>query len=407
MTVSVALIVKDEQRTLARCLDSLAGAVDEIVVVDTGSRDATKEIARRYTERVFDFEWCDDFAAARRFAFERATSDWVFWVDADDVILNAAGIRATLDGAEPEVSGFEWRYVSGRDEWGNTLCEFWRERLVRNDGTFRWDGRIHEVLAPTRHCVLRRDHEVVVEHHPEHRRAPEKLSRNLRILERERGEAGTDAGPRIFFYLANEYAAAGRMRKALACYRKYLRVATWNEERYYVQTRVANLLRALRRYDEAVDMGLQSLKICPHWPDAYFGLAETYYYLADWHKVVHWCEMGRAMPLPDTPLFINPMDYRFNWIIFYTNALFHLGEVEEALRWTKHALEVRPDDEWHRENFLVFTGALETTAPALETTPREACDAAAWPGSSDGGDIETPAGFDLTDGGPAQAAARA
>lgn len=64
MSVSVTLIVKNEERPLARCLDSIAGRVDEIVVVDTGSIDAMKEIARRYTEHVFDFTWRDDFSAA-------------------------------------------------------------------------------------------------------------------------------------------------------------------------------------------------------------------------------------------------------------------------------------------------------------------------------------------------------
>jgi glycosyltransferase involved in cell wall biosynthesis len=376
MTVSVALIVRNEQRTLGRCLDSIAGAFDEIVVVDTGSRDATKEIARRYTDRVFDFEWRDDFAAARQFAFERATGEWVAWLDADDVVLNAERIRPAVAGAGQEVSGFEWRYVSQRDECGNTLCEFWRERCVRNDGAFRWQGRIHEVLVPSSPCTLVRDQEVVVEHYPEQSRLPEKYTRNLRILERERREAGPDANPRILFYLANEYASAGRLQQALACYRKYVRAATWDEERYFAQTRVANLYRALLRYDKAIDASLQSLKICPHWPDAYFGLAETYYYLRDWHRVVHWCEMGRAMPQPDTPTFINPMDYRFNWIIFYTNALFHLGETQEALRWTRRALEVRPTDEWHRENFLLFTGALASGGEAASAAGAAAQEAA-------------------------------
>ena len=74
MTVSIALIVKNEEKTLDRCLASLAGAVDEIVVVDTGSTDATRAVASRYTDRIFDFAWCDDFSAARQFAFERG--DW-------------------------------------------------------------------------------------------------------------------------------------------------------------------------------------------------------------------------------------------------------------------------------------------------------------------------------------------
>ena len=359
MTVSLAMIVRDEERTLGRCLASVAGAFDELVVVDTGSRDATREVARGYGARLFDFEWVDDFAAARQFAFDRATCDWVAWLDADDVLTNAARVREATDSAPADVAGFEWRYVSARDAWGNAVCEFWRERCVRNDGTFRWSGRVHEVLVPLAPRTLARDHEVVVEHRPEAARAAEKTGRNLRILEAERRAAGgDDKDPRLLFYLGNEYAAAGRARKAIACYRKYLRVATWDDERYHAQTRLANLLRAARRFDEAIDANLRSLTICPHWPDAYFGLAETYYHLRDWHKVVHWCEVGRAMPRPDTPLFVNPLDHSFNWIIYYTNALYHIGETEEALGWTRRALELRPDDAWHRENFLLFAGAL-------------------------------------------------
>jgi len=114
MTVSVALIVKNEEGTLARCLESLHGGVDEIIVVDTGSDDATKSIARRYTEQVFDFIWCDDFATARQFAFDRATGDWIMWVDADDVVLHADRIRALAETAPDDVGGFSWRYILPR-----------------------------------------------------------------------------------------------------------------------------------------------------------------------------------------------------------------------------------------------------------------------------------------------------
>ena len=115
VTVSVAMIVKTEERTLARCLDSIRGAVDEIVIVDTGSVDATVEIARRYTDRIFEFPWIDDFAAARQFAFDQATGDWVAWLDADDVVLHADRIRPLADTAPADVAGFYWRYVLGRD----------------------------------------------------------------------------------------------------------------------------------------------------------------------------------------------------------------------------------------------------------------------------------------------------
>ena len=357
MKLSAALIVKDEELTLARCLDSLRGAVDEIVVVDTGSTDATREIARRYTDRVFDFAWCDDFAAARQFAFDCATGDWVLWVDADDVVHGGAHLRALAAAALPTVGGYYLRYDCDRDSWGNTVCEFWRERLVRRD-LFRWEGRVHEVLVSTQPCELARSSEVYIEHRRDERRAPQKLGRNLRILEREYAEATRDdkeAEPRLLFYLANEYVSAGCIEKALGLYQDYLQRGDWADERYNVQTRVADLFRRTGRYEQAISSDLAALKICPHWPDAYFGLAATYYHLGDWHKVIHWCEVGRAMPLPDTVMFVNPMAYRFDWIIYYTNALYHVGSIDDALAWTRHALEIKPDDEWHRQNFLTFT----------------------------------------------------
>jgi hypothetical protein len=70
------------------------------------------------------------------------------------------------------------------------------------------------------------------------------------------------------------------------------------------------------------------------------------------------------MPAPDATLFVNPMAHRFDWLIHYTNALFHVGEVREALRWTRRALELRPDDEWHRQNFIAFAGTLAAEAGA-------------------------------------------
>jgi glycosyltransferase involved in cell wall biosynthesis len=359
MTVSLALIVKNEEHTLGRCLDSVRGAVDEIVIVDTGSEDETKAIARRYTDRILDFAWGEDFAAARQFAFDQASGDWVVWVDADDIVRGAEHIKPLAAGAPADVGAFYWRYVTDQDAWGNPRCEFWRERCVRNDGTFRWAGRVHEVLVPERPWGIMRSSAVVVEHHADERRGPEKRRRNLTILEADYAASEGSPAPRLLFYLGREYARAGDVDKALEVFLRYLSVATWNDERYLAQTQVADLYRTAQRYELAIDADLQALKICPHWPDAYLGLAKSYYFLRDWHKVMHWTEVGRAMPRPETLHIINPMDHRYNWIIYYTNALFHVGEVQEALAWTQRALEVCPDDGWHRDNFLLFARALQ------------------------------------------------
>src|SRR5207244_8503320 len=93
-TLSLCMIVRDAERSLAAALDSARPFVDEIIVIDTGSTDGTRKIAEDRGARVFDFVWRDDFSAARNYSLEQATGDWIFWMDADDVLPPQSG--ATL-----------------------------------------------------------------------------------------------------------------------------------------------------------------------------------------------------------------------------------------------------------------------------------------------------------------------
>ena len=95
-SVSVCMIVKDAQGTLYRCLESVKPIADEIVVCDTGSSDRTMEIAREYTDQVYEIPWDDDFAAARNRSIEKATGDWVLWIDADEYLLGGENLGKYL-----------------------------------------------------------------------------------------------------------------------------------------------------------------------------------------------------------------------------------------------------------------------------------------------------------------------
>ena len=85
-TISLCMIVKNEEMHIARCLESVAELVEEIIIVDTGSTDRTLEIASRYTTKVFSYPWKDNFADARNYSFSRASMDYCMWMDADDVL---------------------------------------------------------------------------------------------------------------------------------------------------------------------------------------------------------------------------------------------------------------------------------------------------------------------------------
>ena len=84
ISLSLCMIVKDEEEVIRRCLDSVINIVDEIIIVDTGSTDKTKEIAKEYTRKVYDFKWIDDFSEARNFSFSKASKEYILWMDADE-----------------------------------------------------------------------------------------------------------------------------------------------------------------------------------------------------------------------------------------------------------------------------------------------------------------------------------
>ena len=134
VSVSLCMIVKNEEDVLERCLESAAELVDEIIIVDTGSTDRTKEIAARFTGQIYDFLWWDDFAAARNESFSHASMDYCMWLDADDVLLeeDQTSFLALKESLDPSVSVVMAPYHTGFDESGRVTFSYYRERLIKN-----------------------------------------------------------------------------------------------------------------------------------------------------------------------------------------------------------------------------------------------------------------------------------
>lgn len=112
ITVSLCMIVKNEERILRRCLDSIVDLVDEVVIVDTGSEDATKQIAEEYGAAIYDFKWIDDFSAARNYAFSKATKEYIYSADADEVLdeENRNRFRLLKENLLPEIELVQMKY---------------------------------------------------------------------------------------------------------------------------------------------------------------------------------------------------------------------------------------------------------------------------------------------------------
>ena len=145
MELSLCMIVRNEEKSLPVCLESVREAMDEIIIVDTGSTDATREVALRFTDSVYDFPWQDDFSLARNEAFAHATKPFMMWLDADDVMAPEAvqALVALKETLSPSVNAVMMPYHCGIREDGTPSLVFERERIVRRDAGLRFSGFVH------------------------------------------------------------------------------------------------------------------------------------------------------------------------------------------------------------------------------------------------------------------------
>jgi tetratricopeptide (TPR) repeat protein len=224
--VSLCMIVKDEEENLPECLASAVGLVDEVVVVDTGSTDRTREVAARLGARVVDFRWVDSFAAARNESLRHATGDWAFWLDADDRLdeEDRHKLAALFAGLRDENAAYVMKCLCLPDPQSNNGTLVDHVRLFRNRPDVRWDYRVHEQILPAVRDAGGevRWTDIVVRHagytDPALRRR--KLERDLRLLRLEDTERPN--APFVLFNLGMVSRELGRLTEALDYFRRSL-----------------------------------------------------------------------------------------------------------------------------------------------------------------------------------------
>ena len=218
ITISLCMIVKNEEDVLARCLKSVSKAVDEIIIVDTGSTDSTKKIAGAFTDNVYDFEWCDDFSAARNYSFSKASCDYVMWLDADDVLTpdNAEKLIELKHALSRDIDIVYMKYDVAFDSSDEPVFSYYRERLIRNCPQAKFSEPVHETIIPFGKTI---NSEITVQHRKLKSNPPK---RNLKIFEKTL-KATKALSPRMRYYYARELKFNGNYKKAAVVLRSFLK----------------------------------------------------------------------------------------------------------------------------------------------------------------------------------------
>jgi len=310
LQLSLCMIVRDEEQMLPRCLSAVAGAVDEIVIVDTGSTDATIEIARSFGARVIEREWTGSFAEARNVSLDAASGDWLMYLDADELLVreDAVLLRSLM--------GRTWReafYLSETNHTGDsddgTAVTHNALRVFRNRPEYRFEGRLHEQIA---HCLPGYLPErieatsVRVEHYGYIRAvrdAREKSKRNIELLRLQQAESHPT--PFLHYNLGCEYAAAGDRAAALAEFERAwgLLEAASNRDSYKFAPALLNrLVKALRvcgRAQEALALADKGRERFPGFTDLVLEQARAAIALGQEEQAIELCE--RCIEMGDAP----------------------------------------------------------------------------------------------------------
>lgn len=358
-TISLCMIIRNEEAVLARCLHSAAPIVDEIILIDTGSTDRTKEIARQFTSKVYDFLWQDDFSAARNMSFSKASMEYCLWLDADDIIPEPEldkwlSLKRNLDSEEkPSPDVIMAPYHAAFDpETGSPVFTYYRERLLRRAAGFQWKGRVHEVIVPSGHILYS---DAVVEHRKE---GTGDRNRNLRIYQRQIAE-GEVLEPRHMFYYARELLDHGQYQEAQKEFQRFLREdGGWIENRLDACRLLADCLYAQGKEEEALAALLWGLSYDEPRAELCCALGKHFFDRMRWRESSYWYHQALKAPRKDTSgAFIQQDCYEFLPCIQLCVCYDRLGNKTKAEEYNERAGKIKPASEAYLYNRAYFERA--------------------------------------------------
>lgn len=342
-TLSITLIVKNEQANLARLLPQLTFA-DEIVVVDTGSSDNTVDVARKFTNKVYSFTWIDDFSKARNYAISKATGKYIMWLDADDTIPENTRKQLTEWKNSPQKS--DVYYMKYRLDLEFPFW-FWRERIVRKCSRCRFRGFIHEAIVPFGE-IQYLNCEIV--HKPTASHERRNLAIYQKAIENRRRFTLRDK-----FYYAKTLIECGQTEVALPILRKFA-----TNSNAYVVDRVeaykllATVSLSVGNTDNAFNYLVESVRLMPPNGEICCLIGQCYMRLERYQHAVQWYRF--ALNVNCQSGFINEYYVKFLPSVQLSVCLWYLGDKQNAKFYHEIAKSLSPthptviaNDKWFND----------------------------------------------------------
>jgi glycosyltransferase involved in cell wall biosynthesis len=380
-TISLACILKNEKENLPRLLASVKGCFDEIHLTDTGSTDGSIELIQSWIGspnpaesdiHLHHFEWVHDFAKARNASFAPVKTDYVMWMDLDDVLETADKFIAWRDSVLMLADFWLAVYHYSTNTEGKAVCSFTRERIMRTNRGFTWKYFVHEGVMPNATDDKPVQAQFAGAWAIRHKRTEQDLAndkmRNLKIFEHHKN----DMDPRMTYYYGKELFENGKALEAFAPL-----MTACAEEKMEPHDRILCLQYACmssmqcQSYDKVIQLAHQGLQLMPNRAEFHLLIAESYLKMNRLQEALPYyaaageCTLPPNSALVSSPLFHNEDAYTVIPRHQMARIYMHIGEVDKAEKMLKEseAYGVRPDT-------MAMQAELEKLKPVLSLKHR-------------------------------------
>ena len=340
-TLSLCMIVKNENDVIKRCLDCVKNIVDEIIIVDTGSTDNTKEIALKYTDKVYSFKWINDFSAARNFSFSKATKDYIMWLDADDIITpeNQKALKQLKKTMNPSVDVVMMKYNVAFDENDNPTFSYYRERILKRTMNFKWVSEIHEVI-PTSGYIIHSP--IAISHKKIH---PNEPQRNLKIFEQILAD-GKTLDPRQKYYYGRELYYNAKYEQSIAQFLNFLEEGNgWIENNISACRDLAACYYTIGKDTDAINALFKTFLYDTPRAEVCCDIGKHFLDRQQYKIAIFWYETARNQPInQESGAFITLDSYGFIPDIQICLCYDRLGDYKNAFKYNELAGKIKPND---------------------------------------------------------------
>lgn len=368
-TISLVMIVKNEEKILRKSLDSVKDIIDEFIIVDTGSTDNTRDIIKEYG-KLYEIPF-KNFVETKNEALKLATSDYILFMDADETVVN--GLELIKSYAENGVDCLHAQIVEGSLE--NPYNLYLRARLWKNNGSYKFEGpNVHEVITGEGIPVI--DTNIKVLHSHEHKTQEDYITRFTKYIEllSDYSKKHLD-DTRSVYYLGRTHQDLGNFQEAIHFYKKYLKMnSKFRDEMWDAAYNIGKCWKAQGEYEKAIVALEAARKYDPRRAEVDFLLGQIHYDLQNIELSISYFKKSFDSSIPeDVVLFLNPKLYNelpAEYLVLLYNKLHNY---EGAIKYTNYLITLQPSTNERLINNLTVLNKskIKTFYFCLGNTPEE------------------------------------